>query len=1178
MLLRHALLFVILVITTGVSAQFEAVADTVVCYEYTIPTPQGTGLSSDIVISSEPQGGGIRYSVGDVVTASTSIFYYDAVNGFDDCYSVFVITSTPLFSNNNDTILVCDVGVLPIPNGNNFTSDLYYSTSPDGSGRRLYPGNVLDSSMQLYLFDGAGSCSATDTSYLLIGSSPILLPYIDTVIACGFYIIPEARAALYDTYDIVDTEGILYSVGDTLRSATTLITSVTSDNCTSSYTQHISFYDYEPLLLRDTILCPGQELNTSHYADSRDYNARLYQNGSTLIGSSQFVANLEEGLYELCFREKRGNCDEEYCMEVEMLDGSSWSQHQSLAGDTVKVCRREAIFFDNISDFVSNLSLQADSIYIGSLYMPNEFFLGSITDPGYYDIHYLRNRAAACGGTDSLSFVLNIVEDCSSADTVMSKFCGGIGYYEVIRAGGSAGGRLYSTDGDRIDKNQYGDYGLGQDSIEFLLIYDTYRDPVDDTVRITVVASTAREIIDLPAPLDDVIRLCYGESFVLAYFQDAAINQIIWSADVYLVSGVDTIWIGNEGFSSFSNTVAYGYSSSNGRAYHLEEPSSDYMIVIDSMSLLASSTEGVLCVTNAMDTIIVKTLVNTSRVISDILCYGDSLKVGQEYYSIDNPSDTIILSGAAANGCDSIVFVDLDFLPPASNVISRSFCDTSRYIIVDCQRYDFGYPYEEIVLPQASVLGCDSMIIVDLQYEVATTMTDTLWLCPDATISLGGIDYRAGDSVTDTISSLVGCDSLYQITVLQETTVVSSTTDTTICAGTALEWLDRLYDSPGLYRDTILDSRGCDSIYQELRLEVSSSPATTALDTTICRGSSLVWAGNVVSAAGLYRDTVRAVMTGCDSLYHELVLTISPAPTSAVWDTMICPGDTMLIDQVPITTDTLLEVLMRDIRGCDSISVLYSIMVAPAPEYSLDIDGDLCDGPVTLIIEPSTYITDWSVSDPSTVASPGTYLVTITDIDGCAAIDSLVVDPAQAPAISGLLNHTVVGQDTTVTPQLDYVNVASISWSDLENLSCTDCPEPVITTDTDLTVPLRLQSSTGCILDTFLTINFILDTTEISVGSDLILPNIFNPTSTILRNQRFGLLHPAISDYDMRIYDRWGSPVYLGDALSAQDITAGWDGQSNGQVATPGVYVYAISARANDGSVIKLVGSVTLMQ
>ncbi|MCB0599367.1 MAG: SprB repeat-containing protein, partial [Phaeodactylibacter sp.] len=84
---------------------------------------------------------------------------------------------------------------------------------------------------------------------------------------------------------------------------------------------------------------------------------------------------------------------------------------------------------------------------------------------------------------------------------------------------------------------------------------------------------------------------------------------------------------------------------------------------------------------------------------SVILCPGDSLTYNGTVYNAANLSGTEILPGAASNGCDSIVAVNLGFFPPDITTIASSTCDPALVGL------------DTVFLQNAQ--GCDSLVITE---------------------------------------------------------------------------------------------------------------------------------------------------------------------------------------------------------------------------------------------------------------------------------------------------------------------------------------------------------------------------------------------------------------------------------------------------------------------------------
>jgi len=103
---------------------------------------------------------------------------------------------------------------------------------------------------------------------------------------------------------------------------------------------------------------------------------------------------------------------------------------------------------------------------------------------------------------------------------------------------------------------------------------------------------------------------------------------------------------------------------------------------------------------------------------------------------------------------------------------------------------------------------------------------------------------------------------------------------------------------------------------------------------------------------------------------------------------------------------------------------------------------------------------------------------------------------------------------------------------------------------------LTLTSSLGC--DSLVLLNLI--------HYKVFIPNVFSPNNDGVNDlfQPFPVLD-QVTSYDMRIFDRWGTLIYRGDA---------WDGID----ASADVYVYSIDVTFSDRSASSFYGTVTLLR
>ncbi|MDA9228228.1 T9SS type A sorting domain-containing protein [Flavobacteriales bacterium] len=155
-----------------------------------------------------------------------------------------------------------------------------------------------------------------------------------------------------------------------------------------------------------------------------------------------------------------------------------------------------------------------------------------------------------------------------------------------------------------------------------------------------------------------------------------------------------------------------------------------------------------------------------------------------------------------ANGCDSLVNLDLTINNSSSSVVTVNLCDTTH--LWDSVTYDSTGVYTNIY---TRVNGCDSVVILDLtiNYSFSSTVSATacdFYLWDDVIYNNTGL-------YTNTYTNVNGCDS----TVTLYLTINNSSTSTVpVTACDFYVWDDLSYNTTGLYTNAYTDFNGCDSI------------------------------------------------------------------------------------------------------------------------------------------------------------------------------------------------------------------------------------------------------------------------------------------------------------------------------------------------------------------------------
>ncbi|TNE62288.1 MAG: hypothetical protein EP344_05185, partial [Bacteroidetes bacterium] len=99
--------------------------------------------------------------------------------------------------------------------------------------------------------------------------------------------------------------------------------------------------------------------------------------------------------------------------------------------------------------------------------------------------------------------------------------------------------------------------------------------------------------------------------------------------------------------------------------------------------------------------------------LRDTFCTNQILLINGHLYGPDNPEGTEVIPGGAYNGADSIIEVRLVFFQPSITVLDQPICDNDT-IWVNNVPYHAGFSLGEEVIEGGAANGCDSIIKVQL--------------------------------------------------------------------------------------------------------------------------------------------------------------------------------------------------------------------------------------------------------------------------------------------------------------------------------------------------------------------------------------------------------------------------------------------------------------------------------
>lgn len=163
-------------------------------------------------------------------------------------------------------------------------------------------------------------------------------------------------------------------------------------------------------------------------------------------------------------------------------------------------------------------------------------------------------------------------------------------------------------------------------------------------------------------------------------------------------------------------------------------------------------------------------------------------------------------------------------------------------------------------------------------------------------------------------------------------------------------------------------------------------------------------------------------------------------------DTMFCKGDQLLA--AILETDTILVELGKTTKGCDSLTI-WDVTVPLVEITAFDVNEPSCHGFSDGFVQVLPIVSDafdvlWETGSQTTTASnlaAGMYTVTITDINGCDVVDSVIITqptPLEVsleetePRCFGEATGMLIAIASGATPGSGYEFVWNSGWDDAQ--------------------------------------------------------------------------------------------------------------------------------------------------
>lgn len=403
------------------------------------------------------------------------------------------------------------------------------------------------------------------------------------------------------------------------------------------------------------------------------------------------------------------------------------------------------------------------------------------------------------------------------------------------------------------------------------------------------------------------------------------------------------------------------------------------------------------------------------------------------------------------------------------------------YLFADTAYYTAGYHVRTL----STVLGCDSVVSLNLTVNPAVTNNDTILqeVCSaDLPVMLfDSLLSEAGTYLYRVQTADGQYDSVFfvRLTVKESPTLLLADT-VYMCAGNTVTLTAQSTGSVYLWNNGETQSSVTVSLPEAYSVTVSNAFECTMSDTvqviqvnlpdaqilggsTVCQGSSLMlqatggstylWDDGSTSETLMvspsesttYYVTVSNEY-GC-SVSKSLTVTVSVPPVLTVLgESDICAGThtTFIVagastyhwstgvngDRIIANAQGIYTVTGTDDNGCQSTASI-PLMVHPLPTIKINGRTTICPGGSTTITATGASTYEWNSGDLSqsmTVAFADTYTVTGVDQYGCSATKSVTITPSQVTASIIGNRYFCHGQSTTLTVAGDLNN--TYHWFD----------------------------------------------------------------------------------------------------------------------------------------------------
>jgi len=1173
------------------------------CQEVALPDITGGVVPSNAAYFSEPDGMGIMYQPGDLISSTTTLYLYAGIPGCEQEFQFDVSIDGAAMIDNPMDVTTCGVYALPEITGTNVDNAGYY-TETNGGGNQVNAGTLISTSTTLFLYDPI--CGGNQpTLDITITPGPIIENNTDTIVCESYIVEPIIGIDLSGNemyFDTTGGNGMMINVGDTLRSDTIIFIYDNTNGCEVEVPIVIDIREPGyPGLDTAIVLCEGDptliDINDALGGPLPDTTGIWFDvNNTDVIQDSTQVdfSGLGTGTYLYEYQIMDSICvDTHSILTVNIIDTPDAGQDATLSicSDTIGV---------NVFDLLGNPDLggvffDTDTDLPATFDPTNATFAASTIGSTAF-IYVVGNPGTTCG-SDTSDFLLVVQENVDAGDDNIYNSCSNesIDLTTLLINASDIGTFSEASPSGGLTANNFDTGNVPNGTYPIFHILSGSGDCPTDTAMITIFVSDGAN-----AGNDNMIQLCGDSTLSLMSLIDGDAGGRFYFNDQLLASGEITYtsesgtfeyeYIVGDGIACPSDTailevtrflkpasflditlqslcnedcttVSFNAANTGGQTvnvfYHIEsnsgevdnreqdigdlmpnveitfcigigdlsanilQPGTEYTFILDSISTTNPD-----CVFLDGQSVTFNTFVSSTSTLTGEFCIDDVVLVGDDIYDQNMTMGTTTIPNGSVTGCDSIIVVDLTFTDEVIGFFTEELCEGDS-VEVNGVIYKETNTTDEFTIPNGSVNGCDSLVRIDITFFETTIGTITETICAGDTVFINGEAFFEGKELETQLlenQNTAGCDSLVEVTILIDDPI-SGEVSGSVCATYEITINDNTYNQSNPSGIELLPnqaSNGCDSIVQiDLAFDLPAIDSTLTIAT-------------------------------CD---EDFTITVG----SETFDSSNLSGSVTLPANGD-ACDTLIEVnLSFGELGIDFLEVDGGCAVPDSGRIVIEsTTGDL---PLDIFYNGNSavaFVLPWDVQLPVGMGE-----MSITDASGCMTMIDFELFPGGEENLEITENQGQISVSGTM--------IDSISWSPVEGLSCTNCVDPIATPEISTTYTATVFFDDSCMVDLMIDIIVIDDT------PDYILPSGFSPNGDNVNDNFFLTITEGATGIpqDLRIYDRWGNLVH--QSAGEQILTEGWDGTRGGSDVAAGVYVYQLTILNNE-QVISIYGDVTVVR